>query len=205
MPDNPADSQSFFDQQNLGKANGETRQNSPPAEGFNPEDLSPSPVQRPKIQPTPPDPKPSHKPKTPPAIKIIQNNKYSEKVDPPLIDVKVTNPITYLKNWLERLLKNQDIDIRIKIKPFATLALIIAFSATFGIGYNVGLKKAANVFFPDSSPILHREVTHQGTIQKTDTGKYYLSLPDASLWALNAASSTVSVSLANSVNRPGLS
>jgi len=178
--------------------------NSSPESNFNPQNLDPNPVHHLNTPTAPPTPASSYEPKSPPPIKITQKNTYSEKTDPPLIDLKVTNPVTYLKKWLGKLLKNQDIDIRIKIKPFATLALIIAFSATFGIGYNVGIKKAANVLFPNSSPILHREVTYQGMIQKTDTGQYFLSLPDASLWALNAASSTIPASLASSLNRQAL-
>lgn len=124
-------------------------------------------------------------PQIPPdSIKVTHIEEKPKEKDPPLVDLKITNPVTYLKNWLGKLLKNQDIDIRIKIKPFATLALIAAFSATFGVGYNLGIKSAAKVLFPNSSPILHREVDYEGVIQKSNSGQYYLKLSNGSLWSL---------------------
>src|SRR3989344_5259486 len=110
-------------------------------------------------------------------IQVTQNNKYSEKNDPPLVAVSITNPITYLKLFIKRLLKNEGITI--KIKPLTAIAMILALSAAFGTGFNV-----ATFFFPNSSPIFHRQVSYQGTIQKNQIGEYFLILPDSSLWKL---------------------
>lgn len=41
----------------------------------------------------------------PTPVSFTQNNKYSEKNDPPLVAVSVTNPVTYLKLFIKRLLK----------------------------------------------------------------------------------------------------
>lgn len=100
--------------------------------------------------------------------------------DPPLFSFKVTNPVTYLKHWLNRLLRNEGIDLRIRIRPLTSLAIGIAFASFFaGTGFSV-----AKVFFPNSSPILKREVAYQGTIQKTSNNQYYLGMADAQLYRL---------------------
>lgn len=120
---------------------------------------------------------PSHHVASP--IHIQEETKYSDKNDPPLVDVKVTNPITYLKKWLKSILKNEGIDIRLKIRPLTVFAIVTALSVSFGTGFNI-----ARMFFPNSSPILHRAVTFQGTLKKSASGQYTLSLPDSSIWTL---------------------
>ncbi len=135
----------------------------------------------------------------PDPIHITQTNKYSEKNDPPLVDVKVTNPVTYLKEWLKRLLKNEGLDLRIKIRPLTFVAFALALTASFGTGFNV-----ARVFFPNSSPILHREVSYQGTVQKTENGVFFLSLADNSLYKLTTKSPNALNTLESSVNKQAL-
>ena|SRR3989344_707100 len=127
-------------------------------------------------------------------IQITQNNKYSEKNDPPLVDLKVTNPVTYLKKWVAKFFKNQDIDIHLKIKPFATIGLILAFTTVSGVSFNIG-----RMFFPNSSPILHRAITLQGEIQMSESGQYYLALPDNTLWTLRPK--TNNINLDNVINK----
>ena len=124
-------------------------------------------------------------------VQVTQNNKYSEKADPPLVAVSVTNPITYLKLFIKRLLRNEGIII--KIKPLTAIALIIALSTAFGTGFNV-----ARIFFPNSSPILHRSITLQGRVQMSESGQYYLSLPDNTLWTLRP---NTNINLNNVLNK----
>lgn len=128
--------------------------------------------QTPQTSPTSPN-----TPNLPSPVSFTQNTKYSEKNDPPLVAVSVTNPVTYLKLFIKRLLRNEGITI--KIKPLTAIAMIIALSTAFGTGFNV-----ATFFFPNSSPIFHRQVSYQGTIQKNQIGGYFLILPDSSLWKL---------------------
>lgn len=87
------------------------------------------------------------------------------------------------KKWAGKLLNNQDIDLRLKIKPFATIGFIIVFAAVGGTSFSIG-----RYLFPNSSPILHREVNYQGVIQKTDSGQYYLTLADNTIWTLKPKS-----------------
>ncbi len=130
----------------------------------------------------------------PSPVSFTQSNKYSEKNDPPLVAVSVTNPVTYLKLFLKRLLKNEGIDIHLKIKPLTVIACVLALSTAFGTGFNV-----AQMFFPTSSPLLHRSITLQGNIQRSETGQYYLSLPDNSIWTLRPKNN--SINLSDDINR----
>lgn len=130
----------------------------------------------------------------PAPVSFTENTKYSEKNDPPLVDLKVTNPVTYLKKWVTKFFKNQDIDIHLRIKPFATIGLILAFTTVSGVSFNIG-----RIFFPNSSPILHRSITLQGQVQKSESGQYYLSLPDNSLWTLKPK--TANIDLNNVTNK----
>lgn len=133
-------------------------------------------------------------PNIPSPVSFTQNNKYSEKNDPPLVAVSVTNPVTYLKLFLKRFLKNEGIDIHLKIKPLTVIACVLALSTAFGTGFNV-----AQIFFPTSSPVLHRAITLQGNIQRSETGQYYLSLPDNSIWTLRPKNNNIN--LASDINR----
>lgn len=115
----------------------------------------------------------------PPPISIKEETKYSEEKDPPLLNMTFTNPVTYFKKWASKFFKNQDIDIRLRIKPFATIGLVLAFTAVGGTTFSIG-----RYLFPNSSPILHRQVVYPGTIQKGDMGQYYL-MYNSSPWKLN--------------------
>lgn len=124
----------------------------------------------------------------PPPVQVTKVEKYSEKNDPPMVDLKVANPVTYFKKWVGKLLNNQDIDLRLKIKPFATIGLIIAFTAVGTTTFSIG-----RYFFPNSSPIFHRPISLQGIVQRSQTGQDYLSLPDGSLWGLKPANGKVNL------------
>lgn len=124
----------------------------------------------------------------PPPISITQNDKYSEKHDPPMVAVTVTNPVTYFKKWVTKFFKNQDIDLHLRIKPFATIGLIIAFATVSGTSFSIG-----RYFFPNSSPILHRAITLQGEVQRSESGLYYLSLPDNTIWTLKPKTANINL------------
>ena len=142
--------------------------------------------------PSPNPPNTQNHPNFPLPVSFTQNTKYSERNDPPLVSVSVTNPITYLKLFLKRLLRNEGITI--KIKPLTAITMILALSTSFGTGFNV-----AKMFFPNSSPLLHRAITLQGTVQMSESGQYYLSLPDNTLWTLRPTNPNLN--LQNVVNK----
>lgn len=133
----------------------------------------------------------------PPPIQVTKIEKYSEQNDPPMVDLKVSNPVTYFRKWVDKLLKNQDIDLRLKIKPFATIGLMLAFGMVGGTAFSIG-----RYLFPNSSPIFHREVIYQGNIQITEKG-IFLTLPNSDMYTLKPKSNT-NVDFVNLTNGPAL-
>lgn len=124
--------------------------------------------------PTTPTPQTIPSPPTPsaPPIQVTHQSTHAAS-DPPLVDLKVTNPITYLKRWLTRILRNEGITI--KIKPFTVAIIILALT---GGSFSIG-----SYLFPHSSPIFHRQVVYQGSLQITDKG-FFLTLPNSDLYTL---------------------
>ncbi len=146
----------------------------------------PVPPQPTPIQPNPPSipnypnlpntPNPSA-PTIPPEPQVIHNNNSTTSSDDdPLFEAKINNPFTKFFNWLKKLIKNEGINI--KIKPLTAIAMVVALTGGGGlIGGVVGYA------FPHSSPILHREVAYQGSIQKTSSG-IFLILPNLDKYTL---------------------
>ncbi len=126
---------------------------------------------------------------------LIQTNPKSDTKDedPPLL--KVTNPVTYLKRWWKKIMSNEGMDFgfKFKVKPVTAViitTLILSNGVTFGVTYSF-----AKIFFPNSSPILHRQVVNQGTIQKNAQGVYYLmAAADSSLWKLKVKTNNINLS-----------
>lgn len=117
----------------------------------------------------------------PKIIDFEETKKYNEKNDPPLIDLKVTNPVTYLKLFLKKLILNEGIDLRIKIRPFTVILIVLFISGT---GFTLG---TFGVFFPamrtfEKAPYVHIPAsptyrsTFYGTLGKSESGYYYLFL-----------------------------
>lgn len=141
--------------------------------------------------------------KLPPPIKITQggsgNSGNDQKDDDTLFkaEVKLKNPLFRFFDWIKSYLKrNQNITIKIPI--IGTLIAISSYSLGVGSGYNWGFNSAISKFFPNSSPLLHRAITLEGTIQKSDSQKYYLKSED-NLWTLKAVKPNVN--LASYVNK----
>ena len=127
----------------------------------------------------------------PPIIEINQNTKPTEKEDPPLFGFFLTNPVTYLKKFLSRLLKRQMITLRI---PVLALLIIMVGLGGFGVGFKSGSNYILGKLFPNFSPILGRPITAQGIILKSSKG-YYLQAndKDKTMWTLNPATSNINL------------
>jgi len=103
------------------------------------------------------------------------------KEEKPLIDVKVTNPITYIKSWWKRIIGNEGIELKIKVRPLTAIAIaIIVLTVSLGIGrfnlpfrlpfFEYSLKEEA---FPKN--FLFRETGFVGTLKfDASNRKYYL-------------------------------
>ena len=146
--------------------------------------------QAPPTIPIPPNP-----PNTsilPPIIEINQNTEASSKKDPPLFGFFITNPVTYLRKFLDKLIKRQAITIKIPV--LAVLMLAIGLGG-FGLGFQSGINWSLGILFPNYSPLLHRSISEQGIIQKSSNGGFILQGSDKkkTLWTLKSASANVNL------------
>ncbi len=144
--------------------------------------------------PNPPNPAVPPTPSNPP-IQVIHGggggSNNSDKDDDNLAEFKLKNPFSKFFNFLKSFIKNQN--VKITIPAFTFIGLGIALAGGGGI-----IGGTLVYFFPHNSPVFHREVVYQGSLQKTEQG-FYLTLPNSDLYTLRpkARSSINFQSLAN--------
>ena len=110
---------------------------------------------------------------------ISTYNITKQRTDPPLLFLRVSNPITYIKRWWKRLIGNEGVEFRLRIKPLTAITIAVALGL---FGFGVG-----RVSIPADSPIVKyipqwaaiptinpwRETAFSGTIRQTN-GDIYL-------------------------------
>lgn len=105
----------------------------------------------------------------------------------PLVEVKVTNPVTYLKNWWNKVMGKEGVYFSFKIHPIT--AFLIAFGLTAGI-FSIG-RYSVNIPFlkyevvssptPTPTPVIWKETAYTGTLQfSSATQKFYLMTTSSS-------------------------
>lgn len=109
--------------------------------------------------------------------------------EPPL--VTVTNPVTYLRRWWDKVMGKEGIDFRFTVHP-VTAVLIAAVTATigFGVGRFVLPEGVKIPFFefgtvstnkPTSSPVVEwKETAFTGKLQYSVTNKKFFLLTTSS-------------------------
>jgi hypothetical protein len=124
--------------------------------------------------------------KLPPISVTVNNPTAVNTTNPPdLVNLKVTNPLVYIKYWWKRIMANEGLDMRVRAKPLTVFGLaIIIFSGVFGLGGIVFPKffpwmKFNNntvVSSPTPQPELLKDTALKGTLTKTNTNpvKFYL-------------------------------
>lgn len=104
----------------------------------------------------------------------------SKSDSPDLISLRVTNPVTYFKIWWARIMQNEGMDFRFRVKPLTAIAIsLIVFSLSFGLG---GILLPFNLPFvrvtpptPIPTPEALRETGFTGTLKlASNTQKYFL-------------------------------
>lgn len=117
---------------------------------------------------------------------LVETNpkEYNPDPDPPIVTVR--NPITYIKKWWNKILAKEGIDFKLgfRIKPI-TAVLIASVIISGGVSSGV-TAIVLKTFFPTSSPILHRQIVQQGSIQKSATGGFYLTDTNQTMWKLKS-------------------
>jgi hypothetical protein len=88
-----------------------------------------------------------------PPIKVnVSDTSTKNTTPPPLVDLKVTNPIVYIKAWWKKIVGNEGIKLTLQIKPLTALFLMIAF-CTIGFGFGrLTLPDPLNQFLPYPTP-----------------------------------------------------
>lgn len=99
--------------------------------------------------------------------------------DPPLVDVKVTNPISYLKKWWNKIIGNEGIEMKwsLKVKPltaFFLVAFIFSGGVTISLLNRIKDKTPVAQYIPTfgSEPSVQRAFS--GQLEKNSSGEYYL-------------------------------
>ena len=105
----------------------------------------------------------------------------------PLVEVKVTNPVTYLKNWWSKVMGKEGIDFSFRIHPVTAVAMAVAIAlVSFGAGrfsINIPFLKyeVVNSPVPTPTPAVWKETAYTGTLQfSKSTGKFYLMVTSSS-------------------------
>lgn len=101
---------------------------------------------------------------------------------PPLVDLKVTNPVEYIKLWWKKIIGNEGVDFRLHFHPLTALliALVIA-GAFFGLGIKFEESPKDTTQTPTPIPSDWKETAFTGTLQYSQiTSKYFLTTTSAS-------------------------
>ncbi|MBD3250110.1 MAG: hypothetical protein GF381_00880 [Candidatus Pacebacteria bacterium] len=116
-------------------------------------------------------------------INISKHQPDLRKKEPPLVDIEVSNPLTYLKSWWRRVIGNEGIDFRFRIKPLTAIAMtIIVATCGFGLGrFSLSIKKPYIKYIPvvdqnpAPTPIPWRQTAFEGQLRYSQQlDKYYL-------------------------------
>lgn len=119
---------------------------------------------------------------------------------PPLVNLKVTNPITYIKAWWRKIIGNEGVDFRFRIRPLTAIAITIVIAS---IGFGVGrfITPFSIPFFewketikpsPSPTPEIWKETGFIGTLQYSyTTSRYYL---------LTTSSEAISLEVPKTIN-----
>jgi hypothetical protein len=99
----------------------------------------------------------------------------------------VSNPAPDLKSWWKRIIGNEGVEVKVKIRPLTTLVIVlILFSGTFSLGAITALVHDVPVLsevlpLPSITPLPDpwRDAAYSGTLRKIADGKYYLQTVDA--------------------------
>lgn len=120
----------------------------------------------------------------PPLVEVNPNAQIEKivtvnKKDPLLVDLKVTNPIVYIKAWWKKVISNEGIDFRFKIRPLTAIAITgVVMAGSFGLGRILipePVIKFIPFLAPSPSPNPWRETAFTGVLKYTEANdRYYL-------------------------------
>lgn len=122
---------------------------------------------------------------------------------PPLVSFSITNPVTYLKLFWKRVMSNEGIDLRLKIKPLTAITIVLGFlgiSTSLGIGAGWWLNTLAK------TPIVGQFVPLPNTSKQISaTGKIQYNTKTRVVYLLTANSQLITLELPDTVAISGFS
>ena len=135
-----------------------------------------------------------------PLIKAQKIKTDLRKKEPPLVDVKVTNPVTYIKSWWKKIIGNEGMDFRFRIRPLTAIAItIIVVTVSLGLGkfvlpFKLPFFEYVSIATPSPEP--YRETAFIGELRfSSPTGRYFL---------LTSSSEAVTLDVPENVSLKGL-
>ena len=117
----------------------------------------------------------------------------TKRTDAPLFDLKITNPVVYLKAWWKRIIANEGVDFRFRIRPLTAIAIAVSV-ATIGFGLGRVTLPASSpiikylpMLAPSPSPNVWKETAFTGVLKYTEANqRYYLVTTEVEAVTLNA-------------------
>ncbi len=134
------------------------------------------------------------------------SGKFAAGKEPDLINIRVTNPLTYFKLWLQKVLNNEGMDVRLRIHPLTMIIIAAAFAiGGFSIGRVTLLSQlsktplAKYLSLPTDSQVLIKDVVYTGHIRYLPANnKYYLETASGDVVALSIPSA---LDISNSIGQ----
>ncbi|MEK7550956.1 MAG: hypothetical protein AAB535_04225 [Patescibacteria group bacterium] len=105
--------------------------------------------------------------------------------EPPLVDVKVTNPVTYLRRFWQKVMDGEGVDFRFRIHPVTAVLCVFAIAvAAFGAGrYSIKIPFLKYEVIPTSvstTQEVWKETAFTGKLQYSVTGDKFFLLTTSS-------------------------
>lgn len=104
--------------------------------------------------------------------------------EPPLVDVKVTNPVTYLRRWWQKVIGNEGMSISVKIHPLTFIAAVVAVFSIGRYSINIPFLNYSTVGSPTPTPKSQeawKETAFVGTLHfSTVANRYFLQVTSSS-------------------------
>ncbi len=113
-----------------------------------------------------------------------KGGRFAPGKEPPLVSVTVTNPLTYFKLWLQKILNNEGMDLHLRIRPLTMIVIALIFAiGGFGLGRITLLSQLSKtplgkyVSFEENTAPLVKDTAYVGILRQSASGNYYIELP----------------------------
>lgn len=121
------------------------------------------------------------------------------QTEPPLVDVKVTNPVTYLRRWWEKVMGKEGVYLSFRIHPITAFLIVFGFTVgIFGAGrYSINIPFLKYESQETSKP----SPTNQPIWKETAfTGKLQLSLTSNKYFLITTSSEAITLDVPDNLD-----